>query len=101
VPAPSGDPDLPLQALIFDSSYDTYRGVIANIRVINGTLRKGMRIKMMATDKVYEVTEVGTSSPFPIAVDELTVGDVGFIAASIKSVGDTRVGDTITCAENP
>ncbi|RKD23983.1 elongation factor 4 [Ammoniphilus oxalaticus] len=101
VPAPSGDPDLPLQALIFDSSYDSYRGVIANIRVVNGTLRKGMRIKMMATNTVYEVTEVGTSSPFPIAVDELTVGDVGFIAASIKSVGDTRVGDTITCADHP
>lgn len=101
VPAPSGDPDAPLQALIFDSSYDPYRGVIANVRVVNGTLRKGMKIKMMATNKVYEVTEVGASSPYPMAVDELSVGDVGFIAASIKSVGDTRVGDTITSADNP
>ncbi|MEW9667338.1 translation elongation factor 4 [Ammoniphilus sp. 3BR4] len=101
VPAPQGDPDAPVQALIFDSYYDAYRGVIANIRVVNGTIRKGMKIKMMATNKVFEVTEVGTSAPFPIAVNELTVGDVGFVAASIKSVGDTRVGDTITGAENP
>ncbi|RXT14808.1 translation elongation factor 4 [Ammoniphilus sp. CFH 90114] len=101
VPAPQGDPDASVQALIFDSYYDAYRGVIANIRVVNGTIRKGMKIKMMATNKVFEVTEVGTSAPFPIAVEELTVGDVGFVAASIKSVGDTRVGDTITSADNP
>nr|WP_205672129.1 translation elongation factor 4 [Ammoniphilus sp. YIM 78166] len=101
VPAPQGDPDEPLQALIFDSYYDAYRGVIANVRVVNGTIRKGMKVRMMATNKVFEVTEVGTSAPFPMAVDELTVGDVGFVAASIKSVGDTRVGDTITSAEKP
>jgi GTP-binding protein LepA len=101
VPAPTGDPDAPLQALIFDSYYDAYRGVVANIRVVNGTLRKGMKIKMMATNKVFEVTEIGASAPFPKAVEELTVGDVGFVSASIKSVGDTRVGDTITSAERP
>ncbi|HJV44599.1 MAG TPA: translation elongation factor 4 [Bacillota bacterium] len=101
VPAPTGDPDESLQALIFDSYYDAYRGVVANIRVVNGTIRKGMKIKMMATGKVFEVTEVGACAPFPRSVEELTVGDVGFLSASIKSVGDTRVGDTITSAENP
>ncbi len=101
VPAPTGDPDAPLQALIFDSYYDSYRGVVANIRVINGTIRKGMKMKMMATGKIFEVTEVGASAPFPRAVEELTVGDVGFVSASIKTVGDTRVGDTITGADKP
>lgn len=101
IPAPSGDPDAPLQALIFDSYFDPYRGVIASVRVVNGTLRKGMKIKMMATGKVYEVTEVGTSTPRQTPVDELTVGDVGYVAASIKTVGDTRVGDTITDANRP
>jgi len=101
VPAPEGDPDAPLQALIFDSYYDSYRGVVAYIRVVNGTIRKGMKIKMMATSKVFEVTEVGASAPYPKPLDELTVGDVGFISASMKSVGDTQVGDTITSAEKP
>jgi GTP-binding protein LepA len=101
VPAPTGDPDAPLKALIFDSVYDPYRGVIAYVRVVDGTVKKGSKIKMMATGSVFEVTEVGTHAPFPKQVDELTVGDVGFIAASIKSVRDTRVGDTITLADNP
>ncbi len=101
VPAPSGDPDAPLQALIFDSYFDPYRGVIASVRVVNGTLRKGMKIKMMATNKTFEVTEVGTSTPHQTPVEELTVGDVGYVAASIKTVGDTRVGDTITDANRP
>ncbi|MGZ0052862.1 translation elongation factor 4 [Brevibacillus gelatini] len=101
VPAPEGDPDAPLQALIFDSYFDPYRGVIASIRVINGTLRKGMKIKMMATGKSFEVTEIGTSTPRQTQVEELTVGDVGYVAASIKTVGDTRVGDTITDAARP
>ena len=100
VPAPQGDPDAPLQALIFDSYYDSYRGVVAYVRVVNGTIRKGMKIKMMATHKVFEVTEVGVSKPFPASIEELTVGDVGFISASIKTVKDTRVGDTITGAEH-
>ncbi|GGK18380.1 elongation factor 4 [Caldalkalibacillus thermarum] len=101
VPPPSGDPEAPLKALIFDSLYDPYRGVITYIRVVDGVLRPGMKVKMMATGKVFEVTEVGTFCPHPTRVDELTVGDVGFMAASIKSVGDTRVGDTITDADNP
>ncbi|GAA4706087.1 translation elongation factor 4 [Brevibacillus fulvus] len=101
VPAPEGDPDAPLQALIFDSYFDPYRGVIASVRIVNGTLRKGMKIKMMATNKTFEVTEVGTSTPRQTQVDELTVGDVGYVAASIKTVGDTRVGDTITDAARP
>lgn len=101
VPPPSGDPDAPLKALIFDSVYDPYRGVITYIRVVDGTLRPGMKIKMMATGKEFEVVEVGTFTPNAVKVDELTVGDVGFMSASIKSVGDTRVGDTITEADRP
>lgn len=101
VPPPLGDPDGPLQALIFDSLYDSYRGVVAYIRVVEGTLRKGTKIKMMATGKVFEVNEVGTFAPRAIPVNELTVGDVGFVTASIKTVGDTRVGDTITEADRP
>ncbi|WP_338470308.1 translation elongation factor 4 [Niallia sp. XMNu-256] len=100
VPAPSGDPDAPLKALIFDSYYDAYRGVVASIRVVDGTVKAGDRIRMMATGKEFEVTEVGVTSPKPMPVDELTVGDVGFLSASIKHVGDTRVGDTITNAKN-
>ncbi|WCN38723.1 translation elongation factor 4 [Aneurinibacillus uraniidurans] len=101
VPAPTGDPDAPLKALIFDSYYDAYRGVITSVRIVDGSVRKGSKIKMMATGAVFEVTEVGTHAPFAKQVDELTVGDVGYIAASIKSVRDTRVGDTITLADNP
>lgn len=101
VPAPEGDPDAPLQALIFDSYFDAYRGVIASVRIVNGTLKKGMKIKMMATGKSFEVTEIGTSTPRQTPVEELTVGDVGYVAASIKTVGDTRVGDTITDANRP
>lgn len=101
VPAPTGDPEAPLKALIFDSLYDPYRGVVAYIRVVEGSIKPGMKIKMMATGKAFEVVEVGTFTPKPTKVDELTVGDVGFITASIKSVSDTRVGDTITSANNP
>ncbi|ONK24186.1 elongation factor 4 [Bacillus sp. VT-16-64] len=101
VPAPTGDPEAPLKALIFDSLYDAYRGVIAYIRIVEGTVKAGDRIKMMANGKEFEVVEVGVHAPKPMVVDELTVGDVGFITASIKNVGDTRVGDTITSAANP
>jgi len=101
VPAPTGDPEAPLKALIFDSLYDSYRGVIAYIRIVEGTVKKGDKIRMMATGKEFEVNEVGIMTPKPIATQELTVGDVGFLTASIKNVGDSRVGDTITSVVNP
>jgi GTP-binding protein LepA len=100
IPAPAGDPDAPLQALIFDSLYDAYRGVVAYIRVTEGTVKVGDKIKMMATGKEFEVNEVGVFTPKVELRDELTVGDVGFLTASIKNVGDTHVGDTITNAKN-
>ncbi|MDP4083452.1 MAG: translation elongation factor 4 [Bacillota bacterium] len=99
IPAPIGDPEAPLKALIFDSLYDAYRGVVAYIRVVEGTVKVGDKIKMMATGKEFEVNEVGVFTPKAILCDELTVGDVGFLSASIKNVGDTRVGDTITNAK--
>ncbi|WMT42355.1 translation elongation factor 4 [Paenibacillus sp. D2_2] len=101
VPAPTGDPDQPLKALIFDSHYDPYKGVIVYVRVVDGHIKAGSKIKMMATDKVFEVIEVGAFKPRMTIVDELNVGDVGFIVAGIKNVGDTRVGDTVTEAKNP
>ncbi|PEB53407.1 elongation factor 4 [Bacillus pseudomycoides] len=101
VPAPEGDPEEPLQCMIFDSLYDPYRGVIAYIRVVNGTVKVGDKVRMMATGKEFEVTEVGVFTPKTTQCEELTVGDVGFLAASIKNVGDTRVGDTITHAKRP
>ncbi|MBG9448595.1 translation elongation factor 4 [Cytobacillus firmus] len=100
VPAPVGDPDAPLKALIFDSLYDAYRGVVAYIRVVEGTVKVGDKIKMMATGKEFEVTEVGVFTPKSTPLPELSVGDVGFLTAAIKNVGDTRVGDTITSAKN-
>ncbi|EOJ75820.1 GTP-binding protein LepA [Enterococcus faecalis] len=101
VPAPSGDIEAPLKALIFDSIYDSYRGVVLNIRVIDGIVRPGDKIQMMSNGKTFDVTEVGVFSPKPIARDYLMVGDVGYITASIKTVQDTRVGDTVTLADNP
>ncbi|RFU65768.1 translation elongation factor 4 [Peribacillus glennii] len=100
VPPPEGDPDAPLKALIFDSFYDAYRGVVAYIRVVEGSVKPGDKIRMMATGKEFEVTEVGVHTPKEQNSDELTVGDVGFLTAAIKNVGDTRVGDTITNAKN-
>ena len=100
VPAPTGDPDAPLKALIFDSLYDAYRGVVAYIRVVDGSVKVGDKIRMMATGKEFEVNEVGVFSPKATMLEELTVGDVGFLTASIKNVGDTRVGDTVTNAKN-
>ena len=102
IPAPTGDPEAPLQALIFDSLYDSYRGVIVFCRIKNGTVKKGTPIKMMATGATAEVVEVGYfgAGQF-IACDELSAGMVGYITASIKNVRDTRVGDTITNRENP
>ena len=102
VPAPAGDRDAPLQALIFDSQYDSYRGVIVYTRIKQGTVTAGMDIKMMATGAVYKVVEVGTMSPTGLNPrDCLGAGEVGYITASIKTVADTRVGDTITGVENP
>ncbi|MBD7983103.1 elongation factor 4 [Sporosarcina sp. Sa2YVA2] len=100
VPAPSGDPQAPLKALIFDSHYDQYKGVIVNIRIVEGTVRPGDKIRMMATGKEFEVLETGVFTPTISLRDELSVGDVGFLSAAIKTVGDTRVGDTITTVKN-
>ena len=102
VPAPTGDPENPLQALIFDSVYDAYRGVIVSCRVMEGTVKRGTRIRMMATGAVEEVVEVGYfgAGQF-IPCEELSAGMVGYITASIKNVRDTRVGDTITDADRP
>ncbi|MCV4229717.1 translation elongation factor 4 [Virgibacillus sp. LDC1] len=101
VPAPTGDSEEPLKALIFDSHYDPYKGVIVYVRVIDGSIKAGSKIKMMATGKTFEVIEVGAFKPRMSIVDELNVGDVGFIVAGIKSVGDTQVGDTVTDAKRP
>ena len=102
VPAPAGDREAPLQALIFDSQYDSYRGVIVYVRIKEGTIRAGQDIKMMATGAVYKVVEVGTMSPAGlIPTEALGAGEVGYITASIKTVADTQVGDTITTVENP
>jgi len=102
VPAPTGDREAPLQALIFDSQYDSYRGVIVYTRIKQGTVKPGQDIKMMATGAVYKVVEVGTMSPGGlIPRDALGAGEVGYITASIKTVADTQVGDTITTIENP
>ena len=102
VPAPKGDRNAPLQALIFDSQYDSYRGVIVYTRIKEGTVRAGMDIKMMATGAVYKVVEVGTMNPKGLTPREsLGAGEVGYITASIKTVSDTQVGDTITSVEDP
>ena len=102
VPAPTGDREAPLQALIFDSQYDSYRGVIVYTRIKQGTVKAGMDIKMMATGAVYKVVEVGNMSPTGLVPKEaLGAGEVGYITASIKTVADTQVGDTITTVENP
>ncbi len=102
IPAPHGDPDAPLQALIFDSIYDSYKGVIVFIRVMHGTVKKGTPIRMMATGAEAEIVEVGTfgAGQF-IPCDELSAGMVGYLTASLKNVKDTRVGDTVTCVTNP
>ncbi|MFZ2332764.1 MAG: translation elongation factor 4 [Lactobacillus delbrueckii] len=101
IPAPTGDLTKPLKALIFDSKYDDYRGVVMSVRIEEGMVKPGDKIMIMNTGKKYEVTEVGVSSPHPVKEDILIAGDVGYITANIKSVRETRVGDTITSAENP
>ncbi|MGG5331735.1 translation elongation factor 4 [Enterococcus sp. AZ163] len=101
VPAPTGDLEAPLKALIFDSVYDSYRGVVLNVRIMDGVVRPGDKIQLMNNGKTFDVTEVGVFSPKAIQRDYLMVGDVGYITASIKSVQDTQVGDTVTLANNP
>ncbi len=101
IPAPKGSDEEPLQALIFDSYFDSYKGAIAHIRVMDGYIKKGMQLRMMATGKFFEVTDVGCFGPAPINVELLGTGEVGFVAGSLKNVKDVRVGDTVTTAENP
>lgn len=101
LPAPEGDEDAPLKALIFDSYYDSYKGVVCYVRIKDGIVKPGSKIKLMATNKVYEVVEVGVFTPKLMPIQELRAGDVGYIAGSIKNVRDARVGDTITDANNP
>ncbi|MBE6567956.1 MAG: elongation factor 4 [Ruminococcaceae bacterium] len=102
VPAPRGDASATLKCLIFDSYYDSYLGVVVNVRVMDGTLRAGEKIRLMSTGATFDVTEVGTMEPFGLQkCEELSAGDVGYITASIKTVSETRVGDTVTHAENP
>lgn len=102
IPAPKGDPEAPLKCLIFDSYYDSYRGVVVNVRVADGKVRVGTKIKMMNTGAIFDVTEVGYMSAFGLVpANELAAGEVGYITASIKNVSDTRVGDTVTELENP
>ncbi len=101
VPPPSGDVSKPLKALIFDSYYDNYKGAVCLIRIVDGAVKAGDKIMMMANCKTYDVTEVGVFQPKPVAVGDLIAGDVGYLCASIKSIADTAPGDTITFAENP
>ena len=102
IPAPDGDEDAPLKALIFDSYYDSYRGVVVYVRVLDGTVREGTKIRMMNTGAEFDVVEVGYMSAFGLMpAEQISAGEVGYITASIKSVADTRVGDTVTDAENP
>jgi GTP-binding protein LepA len=101
LPPPKGDPEAPLQALIFDSWFDSYRGVIVLARVVNGRLKKGMRIRLMSNDKVFDVESMGVLTPKPVEIGELIAGEVGFFVATIKNVADTKIGDTVTDADRP
>ena len=101
IPAPKGNPKEPLQALIFDSYYDSYRGIVTLIRIMNGTVKLGDKIQMFATNASYEVVELGVHNPYEKKVNSLTTGDVGYLCASIKSIEDVKVGDTITLSEHP
>lgn len=101
IPAPGGDEEAPLKALIFDSYYDSYKGVVTYIRVFDGVVKPGTKIKFMNTNKVYDVTEVGVFTPSPLKTEELRAGDVGYLTAAIRNVKDARAGDTITEAKRP
>src|ERR1700760_3298032 len=96
LPPPKGDPEAPLQALIFDSWFDAYRGVIVLVRVMQGVMRKGQRIRLMSNGKSFEIESMGVLMPKPVEIAELRAGEVGFFAATIKNVGDTKIGDTVT-----
>jgi len=101
LPPPAGHPDDPLQALIFDSWFDAYRGVIVLARVIHGRMRKGMKIRLMSNGKTFDVESMGVLTPKPVEIEELTAGEVGFFVANIKNVADTKIGDTVTDDERP
>ena len=101
IPPPRGDPEAPLKALIFDSWFDAYRGVVVMVRVIEGTLRPGQRIRFMATGREYVVEELGVLTPKPRRIEQLSVGEVGFVIANVKAIADVKIGDTITEADRP
>jgi GTP-binding protein LepA len=101
VPAPKGNAEGPLRALVFDSWYDSYRGAVVMVRVVDGKLAKGQKVRFMATKAEYEITEIGMFAPFPVALDDLGPGEVGFIAGNIKTVTETKIGDTVTLAGRP
>src|SRR3712207_752314 len=101
IPAPKGSPDVPLKALIFDSWYDSYRGVIVLFRVIDGSVKPGQKIRFFNTGREYQVEALGVNRPRPTPIERLSVGEVGFLTASIKTVADVQIGDTITDAARP
>ncbi len=101
LPAPKGDPNAPLQALIFDSWFDPYRGVVVLVRVMQGTMRKGQRIRLMSIAKAFDIESMGVLTPKPVEIAELSAGEVGLFAATIKTVSDTKIGDTVTDDANP
>ena len=101
LPPPTGDPDAPLQALIFDSWFDAYRGVVVLVRVMQGAMRKGQRIRLMSNGKAFEIESMGVLMPKPVEIGQLTAGEVGFFAATIKNVADTKIGDTVTDDARP
>ncbi len=101
IPPPKGDPQAPLRAMIFDSWFDNYLGVIILVRVFDGIIKPGMKIRLMATQKEYEVQRLGILTPFPKDIEQLSAGEVGFIIAGIKNISDTKIGDTVTAVESP
>jgi GTP-binding protein LepA len=100
IPPPKGDPDAPLRALLFDSWYDSYRGVMCLVKIVDGQMRRGMKVKFMSTGREYEITEMGNFTPKPVAVDSISVGEVGFFSANIKDIVLAKIGDTVTGAKD-
>src|SRR5262249_56049244 len=101
IPAPKGDENAPLRALVFDSWYDSYRGAVVMVRVVDGHLKKGQKVRFFATKAEYEITEMGMFAPFAIPLEDLGPGEVGFLAGNIKTVTETKIGDTVTLAARP